>query len=230
NTIGFKRSRVVFGDLPYRQVALPGPLDQQGRPVPTGIALGAGVRLLATQADMSQGRLRHTQEPLDLAIQGDGYFQISDGNRFLYTRTGTFTINASGAVVLVSKDRGRPLEPCVTIPQDTTRITVSSEGIVSVLQAGQSQLNQVGQIQLSRFLNSASLLARGENLFEHTVASGDPAISSPGQDGLGELQQGYLEESNVVVADELAELRRMQEHLKTLRQLRADFGASGRAP
>jgi flagellar basal-body rod protein FlgG len=230
NTIGFKRSRVLFGDMPYRQVALPGSTDQRGLPAPAGIALGAGVKLIATQIDVSQGRLRHTQEPLDLAIQGDGYFQIDDGNRVFYTRTGRFTINSNGQIVQLSKDRGRPLEPVITVPQDTTKVVVSPEGIVSVLQAGQSQLNQVGQLQLARFMSPPGLIPRGENLFEQSVGSGNPLVSVPGQEGLGELQQGYLEEANVVVADELAELRRMQEHLKTLRQLRADLGASGRAP
>jgi flagellar basal-body rod protein FlgG len=231
NTVGFKRSRVVFGDLPYRQIALPGPLDQNGRPASAGIALGAGVKLLATQVDVSQGRLRQTGQPLDLAIEGgDGYFQINDGNRFLYTRAGSFNINAKGELVLVSNDRGRPLEPVICVPQDAIKITISSHGNVSVLQAGQTQLNQIGQIQLARFISPGSLLAHGANLFEATTASGNPQVSNPGQDGLGEIQQGCLEEANVVVSDEMAELRRMQEQLTTLRQLQAEFSGASRAP
>src|SRR5262249_5955708 len=151
------RSRMLFGDMPYRQLAVPGSIDQQGRPTPTGVALGAGVKLVATQMDASQGRLRQTQEPLDLAIQGDGYFQINDGNKFIYTRAGSFTVNTNGEIVLVSKDRGLPLEPAITIPQATIKITISSQGTVAILQAGHTQLNQVSQIQLARFINPAGL-------------------------------------------------------------------------
>jgi flagellar basal-body rod protein FlgG len=230
NTTSFKRSRVLFGDMPYRQVTIPGTTDQQGFPTPTGVALGAGVKLVATQTDVSQGRLRHTQEPLDLAIQGDGYFQINDGTRFLYTRAGSLTVNANGQFVLVSKDRGRPLEPAITIPQATMKIAISSQGIVSVLQSGQLLPNQVGQIQLARFMTPQGLLARGENLYEQSAASGNPLVSTPGQDALGEIHQGYLEEANVVVCDEMAELRRMQDQLKTLRQLHAEFSSASRSP
>ncbi len=229
NTAGFKRSRVLFGDMPYRQVTLPGKMDQQGFPTATGVAFGAGVKIVATQVDVSQGRLRHTPAPLDLAIQGEGYFQINDGNRFVYTRTGSFTINANGQIVLVSKDRGRPLEPAITIPQDTTQIEISSEGIVSVQQAGQTELNQVGQIQLARFINPGGLLHRGENFYEPTVASGNPLVSVPGQDGLGDIQQGHLEDANVIISDELADLRRLQEQLKTLRQLLVEFSDTSHA-
>jgi flagellar basal-body rod protein FlgG len=231
NTVGFKRSRVVFGDLPYRQIALPGPLDQNGRPASAGIALGAGVKLLATQVDILPGRLRHTEQPLDLAIEGgDGYFQINDGNRFLYTRAGSFTINTNGELVLASKDRGRPLEPAISVPQDAIKVTISTHGSVAVLQAGQTQPNQIGQIQLARFISPGSLLAHGANLFEATTASGNPQVSNPGQDGQGEIQQGCLEEANVVVSDEMAELRRMEEHLKTLQQLQAEFSGAPRSP
>ncbi len=230
NTIGFKRSRVLYGDMAYRQVALPGSIDQQGHPTAVGIAFGGGVKVTATQTDLSQGRLRHTEQPLDLAIQGDGYFQINDGNRFLYTRAGTFTRNANGEVVLVSKDRGRPLEPAITVPQATIKLMVGSDGVVSVLEAGQSRLIQIGQIQIARFINAAALVARGENLFEPTTGSGNPLFSIPGQNATGEIQQGYLEESNVVVANELAELRRLQGELKTLRQLHAEFSGTSRTP
>lgn len=230
NTTGFKRSRVIFGDMPYRQVALAGAIDQRGHPTAAGIALGGGVKVTATQVDLAQGRLRHTEQPLDLAIQGNGYFQVNDGSQFFYTRTGTFSINANGEIVATSKDRGRPLEPAITVPPSTIKIVVSSEGSVSVLQAGQTQLNQIGQIQIARFTNAAGLVARGEGLFEQTTGSGNPLTSTPGQNATGEIQQGYLEDSNVVVANELAELRRLQEQLKTLRQLHTEMSGSTHVP
>lgn len=222
NTIGFKRNRPLFADLPPRQLHLPGQIDQQGRPTTTGTALGAGVSLSATQIDLTQGRLRHTHQQLDLAIQGDGYFQINDGAQFSYTRKGTFGVNANGEIVLTSSDQGRPLEPAITIPQDTVRIEISTEGIVSVAQAGRTQTNQIGQIQLARFINPQGLIAIGADRFQQTAASGNPLISIPLQDGLGEIRQGYLEESNVVIADEMAELRRLREQLKALLQLQAE--------
>ena len=231
HTVGFKRSRVLFGDDSYRQVALPGQVDQQGHPSTSGIALGGGAKILANQVDMSQGRLRQTQHPLDLAIQGDGYFQIKDGNRFLYTRAGAFAINQEGEIVLTSKDRARPLEPGrFVVPVGIETITVSPEGIVSIRHGGETFMSQIGQIQLARFMNPQGLIARGENLFDYNDAAGHPQVSTPGQNGLGEIRQAALEESNVVVADELAELRRMQEQLKTLQQLLSELGggAAGR--
>jgi flagellar basal-body rod protein FlgG len=209
NTVGFKRSRALFGENP--------------------IALGSGTRLSATDSDASPGRLRHTKQPLDLAIHGEGYFQVNAGHGFLFTRAGVLSVNANGELAFVSQDRARPLEPAITIPQDTTQITVSHEGIVSVHQAGQNQLNQqIGQIQLARFMHPQGLVTRGEGLLEQSVASGNPIVSTPGQDGLGEIRQGYLEESNVTVTDELAELRRLREQLTTLRRLQSEF--SGTAP
>ena len=222
NTVGFKRSRPLFGNLTPRQLALPGKFDQQGLPTITGIALGTGVCLTATQADLVQGRLRHTRQPLDLAIQGNGYFQINEGTHFSYTRKGSFGVNANGQIVLTSADRSRPLEPAITISQDTVKIEVSSEGIVSVSQSGQTQMSQIGQIQLARFTNPQALVAAGEDRFEHTSGSGSPFIAIPGQDGLGGIRQGYLEESNVEMADEIAELRRLREHLRALLQLQAE--------
>jgi flagellar basal-body rod protein FlgG len=230
NTVGFKRSRALFTDLSYRQVALPGALDQAGHPSGAGIALGSGAKLSATQSDVSQGRLRHTKQPLDLAIQGEGYFQIKDGDRFFYTRVGAFTVNAEGQIVLVSNDRGRPLEPAITVPQDTVKIMISHEGIVSTLQTGQSQFYKIGQIQLARFTSAQGLVARGESLFEQTEASGVALVSWPGQDALGEIRQGYLEESNVDISQEQSELRRLKEQLKALQQLHAEYAGTPKAP
>ena len=227
NTVGFKRSRALFGDESYRQVALPGQVDNEGRPTTSGIALGAGTRILANQVDVSQGRLKRTEQALDLAIQGIGYFQIRDGERLLYARAGSFTVNANGEIVFVSNGRSRLLEPAITIPtKDTVQISISTQGIVSILQRGETSLTQVGVIQLAQFVNPRGLTAQGENLFEQNSGCGIPAIHAPGQGGIGEIRQGHLEESNVVLVDELAELRRMQEQLKTLQQLQREFSGS----
>ncbi|HLJ12169.1 MAG TPA: flagellar hook-basal body complex protein [Planctomycetaceae bacterium] len=181
-------------------------IDQLGRPTTQGMDVGTGTRVQSTEIDQTQGSLLSTGGNLDLAIAGDGFFQINDGNQFLYTRAGNFSVNANGEIVLASADRGRPLEPSITIPQDTLQVTISSDGIVSVMQAGQNQLNQIGQIQLARFLNPQGLLQMGQNLFQQTVGSGNPLISIPGQDGLGTIRQQFLEASNVEPVRELVDL------------------------
>lgn len=230
NTTGFKRSRVLFGDEPYQHVALPGQVDQEGRPTTSGIALGAGTRILANQVDVSQGRLRQTQQALDLAIQGEGYFQIKDGNRILFARAGSFAVNANGEIVLASKDRARPLEPAFTYTvRGVEKIMVSPEGLVEVLQPGQSQMTLIGQVMLAQFVNRQGLMACGDNLFEANAASGNPCINTPGRNGVGQIRQGALEESNVVMADELSELRRMQEQLMTLQKLLVELGGQASA-
>ncbi|MBI3863953.1 MAG: flagellar hook-basal body complex protein [Planctomycetia bacterium] len=230
NTIGFKRSRVLFGDSTYKQMALPGQIDNLGRITSSGLAIGSGTAISATQIDVSQGRLRHTKQALDLAIQGDGYFRVNDGNQFLYTRVGSFTVNANQQIVITSKDCSRTIESAITIPQDTIQISISRDGIVSVLQSGQTQLNQIGNVQLARFINPAGLIARGENLYQESSGSGNPIVSNPGQDGLGAIRQEHLEESNVSADDELAELRRLREQLKMLRKLHAEISGAANAP
>ncbi len=205
-TTAFKRSRVNFEDLYYQYYKIPGMIDLYGRPTSQGLDVGTGVRVQSTELDMSQGSLLSTGGQLDLAIAGDGFFQVNDGNRFLYTRAGNFSINANGQIVLASADIGRPLEPAITIPQDTLQITISADGIVSVLQAGQTQLNQIGQIQLVRFINPQGLMQMGQNLYSQTVGSGNPLQSIPGQDGLGTLRQNFLEASNVEPVRELVDL------------------------
>jgi flagellar basal-body rod protein FlgG len=205
-TTAYKRSRANFEDLYYQYYKIPGMIDQQGRPTSVGLDVGTGVRVQSTELDMTQGSLLSTGGQLDLAIAGDGFFQINDGNQFLYTRAGNFSVNANGEIVLASADRGRPLEPAISIPQDTLQVTIGSDGIVSVLQAGQSQLNQIGQIQLARFINPQGLLQMGQNLFAQTVGSGNPLVSTPGQDGLGTIRQNFLEASNVEPVRELVDL------------------------
>jgi flagellar basal-body rod protein FlgG len=205
-TTAYKRSRVNFEDLYYQYYKIPGMIDQFGRPTSQGTDVGTGVRVQSTELDMTQGSLLSTGGQLDLAIAGDGFFQVNDGNRFLYTRAGNFSINANGQIVVASADIGRPLEPAITIPQDTLQITISADGIVSVLQAGQTQLNQIGQIQLARFINPQGLMQMGQNLYSQTVGSGNPLIGIPGQDGLGTLRQNFLEASNVEPVRELVDL------------------------
>jgi len=205
-TTAFKSSRVNFEDLFYQQFKIPGMINQLGRPTSTGLAVGLGTRVQSTELNMQQGSLNNTGQPLDLAIAGDGFFQINDGNQFLYTRAGNFSVNANGEIVLASADQARPLEPAISIPQDTLQISISSDGIVSVLQAGQTQLNQVGQIQLARFINPQGLLQTGQNLYAQTVGSGNPLISTPGQDGLGTVRQQFLEQSNVEPVQQLVSL------------------------
>lgn len=218
NTVGFKKSRILFEELGQRTLTSPGQLDSQGRPTPLGISYGGGVRTSARQTDYSQGALRSTGRRLDLAIEGDGFFMVNDGNRFFYTRVGSFAFNANGEIVLASADRGRPLEPNISIPIDTTGITINSEGFVYVEQPGQQNLNQIGQIQLARFINPQGLISVGENLYVNSDASGTALISTPGQDGLGHLRQHFLEESNVDLPAELAELRKLQQQLDALQK------------
>jgi flagellar basal-body rod protein FlgG len=141
-----------------------------------------------------------------VAIVGDGFFQVNDGTRFLYTRAGNFAVNANGEVVVASADRGRQLEPAINIPQDALEISISADGIVSVLQPNSNQPTEVGQIQLARFINPQGLMQLGENLYADTLASGNPQISTPGQDGLGTLRQRFLEASNTEPVRELVDL------------------------
>jgi flagellar basal-body rod protein FlgG len=220
----------VFGDLPCRTVSPAAASDEKQTASTSGVSLGGGLCLTATQVDHSPGRLRHTERSLDVAIQGDGYFQINDGDRKVYTRRGSFGLSAGGEMVLISRDRSRPIEPVIKVPADTAKIVISPSGSVSVLEAGKAQPAAIGQFQLCRFANPEALAPCGEGLFASAEACGNPTVASPGQSGIGELRQGALEESNVVAADELSELRRVREHLKTLQELRTELGASKAAP
>ena len=203
-TPGFKRSRVVLEDLSYRHETMPGAEDTAGQFTPTGISVGRGVRVSAVLTDFRQGAFEHTGRRLDVAIDGAGFFSVTDPTGDIcYTRTGAFSCNANGNLVLGSAGTGRLLEPPITIPEDATAITISPEGIVSVRQQGNSQMSQVGQMQLARFINPAGLLKLGENLYAETDASGAPTTGTPGQDSLGRLRQGMLEMSNVQRDEEL---------------------------
>ncbi|MBE9531638.1 MAG: flagellar basal-body rod protein FlgG [Proteobacteria bacterium] len=204
NTVGYKKNRVDFEDLLYENAKNPGTSSSPSTQVPTGIQIGHGVRPVATQKQFSMGNMQQTSNPLDLAIQGDGFFQVirPDGVT-AYSRDGTFKIDSEGNLVT---SNGFLVEPAITITADTTDISISADGIVSILEAGSSSPIEVGNIELARFVNPAGLQATGENLFVQTDASGDPLTGVPGEDAMGSLAQGFLEMSNVSVVEEMVNM------------------------
>lgn len=204
NTTGFKRSRADFQDLLYQTLRQPGASSSSQTEIPTGIQLGLGSRTAAVQRLFLQGDFQLTQNQLDVAIDGDGFFQILQPNgQVAYTRAGAFKLDSQGRIV--SSD-GLPLEPEITIPNDATGITIGSDGIVSVIQPGNVTPQQVGQIRVVNFANPAGLSGLGRSLFQNTTASGEPIEGVPGTDGLGQLSQGFLEISNVSVVEEMVNL------------------------
>lgn len=201
NTIGFKKARVEFEDLVYQQTKLPGTPNSSATEVPIGLEMGLGTRAVATARDFATGNLRTTSGPLDLAIEGNGFFQVTlpDG-RTAYTRAGAFHLNAEGLVVTAE---GYSLEPQISIPSDATSISISKEGVVSVAIAGQQAPQQVGTIELATFQNAPGLQALGGNFFAVTTASGEPTTGVPGTESMGTVAQGFLEESNVSIVEEM---------------------------
>jgi flagellar basal-body rod protein FlgG len=201
NTGGFKRTRVDFQDLLYQTFKAPGTSNAQGTTIATGIQVGHGVRPVATQRIFSLGDFQQTENPLDLVIEGEGFFQVQrpDGTT-AYTRAGAFKKDGTGRVVTSD---GFPLQPGIVIPGDASSVTVGTDGTVSVAITGQTAAQQVGTIQLARFVNSAGLLSVGRNLFTPTQASGDPVVANPGVQGVGTLAQGFLEMANVKVVEEM---------------------------
>jgi flagellar basal-body rod protein FlgG len=208
NTVAFKRDRANFEDLFYRYQPLPGALDASSQPTATGIGIGHGSRVSSTQSDLDQGSFQTSGNELDVAIEGNGFFQVTDPgtNETFYTRAGNFSINANGTLVVGSASTGRPLDPPLTFPQDTTDIVISPDGNVQVRQAGNSALNQLGQMQLAQFINPGGLEKIGENLYRATDASGAATPGNPGTEGLGLLRQHALELSNVEPVQELIDL------------------------
>jgi len=203
-TAGFKRSRVDFQDLVYETLQAPGAASAQGQEIPSGFQVGHGSRAMATQRLFVKGDLQQTGNVLDLAIEGEGFFQIQQpSGDIAYTRAGAFKKNSQGQLVT---SEGFTLEPTITIPQNALSVTVGVDGTVSVTQPGQAQPQQVGTIQLGRFINPAGLESQGRNLFVPTQASGDATPGTPGQDGLGTLLQGFVEGSNVNVVEEMVGL------------------------
>lgn len=208
STTGFKRSRAVFEDLLYQTLRQPGAKSSQQSEIPSGLQLGTGVRPIATERIFLQGNLTQTGNPLDVAINGNGFFQITlpDGTT-AYTRDGSFQVNSQGQLVTSS---GYTVAPAITIPANTLNVTISRDGIVSVQQAGTTAPTQIGQLQLASFINPAGLQSTGENLYLETAASGTPSTNTPGTNGLGVLNQAYLETSNVNVAEELVNMIQAQ--------------------
>ena len=198
-TTAFKADRANFEDLFYNHEKYPGAEDTSGQYTPTGIAIGYGSTVSSVQSNFVQGAFRQTGEALDLAIEGEGFFQVLDpsSGETVYTRAGNFSLNSNGEIVMGSASTGRLLEPSISIPEDATAISVSAEGIVSVKQPGTTELSTVGQIELARFINPEGLLKMGENLYSETGASGTATLSNPGQDGVGVVRQNMLEASNV---------------------------------
>lgn len=214
NTDGYKASRVNFQDLLYVEKAQAGVENANGDQRPIGTNVGLGVRVSGTQLDFRQGPVLATDRELDVMIEGRGFFQITVGadeapNGIAYTRAGNFTLNEDGELVLAT-DTGRRLEPNITIPDDATGISVSVDGRVSVLQPGQTQPSEVGQLQLADFANPAGLKQIGENLFVETAATGPALTGEPAQQQFGGLRQGMLEGSNVDPTLELINLIRTQ--------------------
>ena len=203
-TTGFKRGRAIFEDLLYQNVRQVGAQSSQDTVLPSGLQVGTGTRVVATERLFTQGNLTKTDNALDIAIQGRGFFEIlmPDGTQG-YTRDGSFHINDQGLVVTSA---GYQLQPPVTVPADAMSITVAGDGTVSVQQPGTPAATQIGTIQLNDFINPGGLQARGENLFMESGASGAPQPGNPGLNGLGPLAQGYVESSNVNVVEELVNM------------------------
>jgi len=203
-TTGFRARRLQFEDMIYQNMIAPGSAQTQ-QTVSAGLQIGLGTRSAATEMVMTQGNFNQTSNPLDLAIQGGGFFQVSmpDGT-IAYTRDGNFTKNSQGQVTTMD---GNPLIPSITIPSNATNVTISQYGVVSATLPGQTQPTQLGTIQLANFANPAGLSSSGSNLFIPTAASGNPITDTPGgTSGMGTLQQGYLENSNVDVVEEFVQM------------------------
>jgi len=209
NTIGFKGSRTNFEDLLYLIKQQPGLKNADDRPLPHGILVGLGARVSGTQLNFQQGSPDSSGRALDLMIEGDGFFRVqyTEGGQEVtaYTRAGNFTLNAQGEIVL-GNSLGSRLDPPITIPQTATEIQVSPNGVVQYREAGQPNLTEAGQIQLSRFVNPEGLRQLGKNLYLQTDASGDPIDANPGEQGTGVILSGHTEMSNVDPVRELVQL------------------------
>ncbi len=204
NTTGFKKSRADFQELMYQDMKAAGAPSAEGVQLPSGIQTGLGVRLAAVQKMFQQGDLVSTENGLDLSIEGDGFFQIStpDGE-VAYTRAGAFKLDSEGRIV---NSDGYPMEPAISVPSNTLNITISPDGMVSVLQAGSATPAEIGQIELAQFINPGGLKAIGKNLFVSTGASDEATTANPGSEGLGTVAQGFIELSNVNVVEEMVNM------------------------
>jgi flagellar basal-body rod protein FlgG len=204
NTTGFKRERAVFEDLLHQNINQVGANSTQDTQLPSGFSIGTGVRVVATEKLHSQGKLVNTGNPLDVAVQGKGFFQVllPDGT-LAYTRDGSFQVNQEGQLVTAS---GYQVQPAITVPEGALSVTIGSDGTVSVLLPGSVAPTQIGSLQLSNFINPAGLQPIGQNLLLESGSSGAPQTGTPGLNGLGTLTQGSVESSNVNIAEELVNM------------------------
>ncbi|HBX37845.1 MAG TPA: flagellar basal body rod protein FlgG [Pseudohongiella sp.] len=203
-TNGFKKDRVVFEDLLYQIQRQPGANSTQNTELPSGLQIGTGVKVAGTQKLFSQGALQTTGESLDVGINGRGFFEVimPDGSSS-YTRDGQFHLNGNGELVT---SQGFLVAPGITIPQDAQSLTIGDDGVISVRLPGQATTSNIGNMNLVDFVNPAGLQALGGNLYAETVSSGNPQQAAPGQNGMGTLEQGSLESSNVEVVEELVDM------------------------
>jgi flagellar basal-body rod protein FlgG len=208
STNGFKRSRAVFEDLLYQNIRQPGAQSSQLTQIPSGLQIGTGVRPIAAERIHTQGNLQQTNNQLDVAIQGAGFFQVllPDGTTG-YTRDGSFQTDNQGQLVT---SNGFPVQPSITIPANATSVTIGQDGVVSVTQPGTATAVQVGSIQLATFINPAGLESMGQNLYQETGSSGAPLANVPGTNGTGTVSQGFVETSNVNVVEELVNMIQTQ--------------------
>ena len=208
STNGYKRSHAVFEDLMYQNLRQAGANSSDQTTLPTGLQVGLGTRAVATSRNFSQGNLQQSSGPLDVAVSGQGFFEIQmpDGTTG-YTRDGSFQVSAQGQLVT---NNGYVVQPGITIPANAQSITIGADGTVSVALPGQAAVQSVGQLQLASFVNPAGLDPKGQNMFAETAASGTANSGAPGQGGLGALQQGFVETSNVNVVEELVAMIQTQ--------------------
>ena len=204
NTIGYKKERAEFADLFYQAMEYSGTATSSTTTSPTGIEVGLGVRPTAISKQFTQGNFKETGNNLDIAITGNGFFQIQlpDGN-IAYTRNGAFKLDSEGTIV---NSDGYKLIPEITVPEDAVAISIGTDGTVSVKQAGNAEINQIGNIELANFINPAGLHSIGDNNYVVTEASGDPIVGTPGLNGLGQIRQGFVEMSNVQLVEEMTDL------------------------
>ena len=204
NTTGFKKDRAVFEDLLYQNIVPAGGQVDAESETPTGLMLGTGTRVVATEKLHAQGNIMTTENALDLAISGDGYFSVQQADGTIaYSRDGSFKLSADGNLVTAG---GQAVLPAITVPQNAASLTIGRDGIVTVELANGGGSSQIGQLQLSRFVNNSGLQPIGRNLMQQTNASGDPLVVLPGADGAGMLMQGALEASNVNVVEEMVNM------------------------
>jgi flagellar basal-body rod protein FlgG len=208
STNGFKRSRAVFEDLLYQNLRQPGAQSSQQTQIPSGLQIGTGVRPVAAERIHTQGNLQQTSNPMDVAVQGAGFFQVllPDGTT-AYTRDGAFQTDSQGQIVT---SNGFVVQPAITIPANATSVTIGQDGVVSITQAGASAPVQVGSMQLATFINPSGLESMGQNMYMETASSGTPSTNVPGTNGTGNLSQGYVETSNVNVVEELVNMIQTQ--------------------